>query len=189
MRRRKSKPKSYFLFVGRMIPDKGVHFLISAFRKLQTDKQLIIVGGTDYNSAYEQSLRELAAGDDRIRFLGSQYGQEYRELCSHSFAYVQPSLVEGTSPQLLSALGFGRPVIASAIETIVETTQDSALLFRPGSVDELAERMNQLLADPSLCEDLARRGVARITDGASWDKLTDLIEQLSIEAVARRGRF
>ncbi len=180
------RPRSYFLFIGRMIPDKGIHFLIDAFRGLDTDKRLVIAGGTEYTSAYTRSLVASAGGDSRITFLGPQYGEAYRQLCSHSFCYVQPSLVEGTSPQLLSALGFGRPVIASGIPTIVETVGDAALIFEPGNSASLRAQMERILSDDDLQESLPPLGRERIERNYSWDRVADLVEQASQLAMARR---
>ena len=57
---------SYLLFLGRLVPEKGVAYLVEAYKQLQTDKKLVIAGGASDSSDYEAQLKELAAGDDHI---------------------------------------------------------------------------------------------------------------------------
>jgi glycosyltransferase involved in cell wall biosynthesis len=106
---------SYFLFVGRFIPDKGLQYLVPAFRQLKTDKKLVLVGGSPNPSAFEAELRAAAVSDDRIVFPGYVYGARTQALMKYAYAYVQPSDVEGLSPVILEAAYLGAPVICSDI--------------------------------------------------------------------------
>ncbi|HAR1798404.1 TPA: glycosyltransferase family 4 protein, partial [Enterococcus faecium] len=73
---------SYILFLGRLVPEKGIRYLIEAFKDVQTDKKLIIAGGSSDTDEFANELKELAKGDERIIFTGFVQGQELEELYS-----------------------------------------------------------------------------------------------------------
>ena len=104
----------YFYFVGRFVKEKNIHRLINDYKKIQTKKKLLIIGkfGSDTYSKY---LISLAKDDKRIIFSGPAYGQDYINLITNSSGYISTSLLEGTSPALLDALGARRKVLISDI--------------------------------------------------------------------------
>ena len=170
------EPRKYVLFVGRLVPEKGVHHLIHAFESLETDMTLAIVGDSLYDRRYVNSLK--ATSDARIRFLGFAYGEAYRQLNSHAYVYVQPSELEGTSPALLGAMGFGNCVLVSDIPENRETIGDAGITFRRGDETELAHCLQRLIDEPALVRrfrKLAKEHVARHYD---WEKITDDHERL-----------
>ncbi len=116
---------SYALFVGRLVPEKGCHYLIEAFRQVKTDLKLVIAGGSSHSDEYAESLKELARGDDRVQFLGYVYGEALSELYTHSHIYVHPSDLEGLSIALLEALSFGACVLVSDIDENLEVLCDA----------------------------------------------------------------
>ena len=107
-------PGEYFLFVGRFIPDKGLHYLIPAFEKVATDKKLVLVGGSPNPSEYEKTIQETS--DPRIIFPGYVYGDDVVRLMKNAYTYIQPSDVEGLSPVILMVMGLGTPLICSDIQ-------------------------------------------------------------------------
>src|SRR5690606_17116510 len=68
-------PGGYIVSISRLVRHKGIHFLIEAFKQMETDKKLVIVGGTEYTDDYVQELHALAANDDRIIFTDKQSGE------------------------------------------------------------------------------------------------------------------
>ena len=80
----------YILFLGRLVPEKGIHYLIDAYKALRTDKKLVIVGGTSDTDAYVQQLYAMAGGDPNIIFTGFQQGEVQAELYSNAYLYVLP---------------------------------------------------------------------------------------------------
>ena len=64
---------SYILSLGRIVPEKGLQYLIEAFKNCKTDKKLVIAGGSESNKDYYNQLLELADGDKRIVFTGYVY--------------------------------------------------------------------------------------------------------------------
>ena len=99
----------YYLFIGRFIPDKGLHYLIPAFKNSVSKRKLIIIGGSPNPSPYEQQLHDMA--DDRIIFPGYIYGSDVNTLISKAYCYIQPSDVEGLSPIVLTVMGLNVPAI------------------------------------------------------------------------------
>ena len=61
---------SYILFLGRLVPEKGIRYLVEAFKNVKTDKKLVIAGGSSDTDSFMEELKELAKGDDRILFTG-----------------------------------------------------------------------------------------------------------------------
>jgi glycosyltransferase involved in cell wall biosynthesis len=179
LRRFGLKEEEYILFVGRLVPEKGVHHLIEAFNKLGTQSklQLVIVGSNPYGSAYEVSLRK-AAGENRVRFLGYVYGSEMENLFKGAYLYVTASELEGTSPAILSAMGFGNCVLASDILENVETLGDAGVTFRTRDPRDLRDKMLYLLQNPDVVQTYRRRAFERVSRFYSWDAVADRMEQV-----------
>ena len=73
---------SYILFLGRLVPEKGIRYLVEAFKNVKTDKKLVIAGGSSDTDSFMEELKELAKGDDRILFTGFVQGAMLDELYS-----------------------------------------------------------------------------------------------------------
>lgn len=179
-------PGGYFLFVGRFIPDKGLQYLIPAFEQLNTDKRLVLVGGSPNPSAFESRLR--ATPDPRILFPGFLYGPKTRALMKHAHAYVQPSDIEGLSPVILQNMGLGTPVICSDIRENLFVVGEDALPFRRGDIEHLRSRLSWALDHPDAMRLLGDRGRARVARTFSWEAVTLAHEQLfaDVRAAAKR---
>ena len=95
---------SYVLFLGRIVPEKGVHYLVEAFKNITTDKKLVIAGGASDTDEYMSKLKELAKDDDRIVFTGFVQGRILEELYSNAYVYTLPSDLEGMPLSLLEAI-------------------------------------------------------------------------------------
>lgn len=162
-------PDNYFLFVGRFIPDKGVHLLIEAFRNVQTEKKLVLVGGSPNPGPYEEQLR--SADDNRIVFAGYVYGDETNILMKNAYAYVQPSLIEGLSPVILTVMGLGTPLICSDIIENKFITGDNATLFISGNSGSLQEKISQVLKNQYQIKDQAEKGRDDILSRFNWDNV------------------
>lgn len=164
------QPRDYILFVGRLTPEKGVHHLITAFRGVDTPQSLVIVGDNPYDRAYVEHLRGLAG--ERVVFAGYRFDEAYSQLMQNCSVYVQPSEVEGTSPVLLSAMAYGRPVVVQGIPENLETVGDAGLAYPPGDVPALAQHLQELLDDPVLAEDWGTRAAQRVREFYDWDDIT-----------------
>jgi glycosyltransferase involved in cell wall biosynthesis len=133
-------PRRYFLFVGRLVPEKGLDDLVAAFSDLESDWGLAIVGGADHEDSYSRGLRA-RCGKAGVTLTGPQKGKTLAELYSNAGCFVLPSHHEGLPIVLLEALGYGLPCIASDIPPNRAVEHDSVHLFPAGDDEALAARM------------------------------------------------
>lgn len=167
-------PDGYLLFVGMLRPDKGVHILLEAYRQLDTAVPLVIVGDSPDNPEYVQMLKDMA--DDRVKFLGYQYGQTARQLFANCMIYVQPSVMEGNSPALMSAMACSRCVVVNGIPQNRETIGDAGVAFEAGNPADLTARLRDLLTDPDCARELGQRARRRIETVYNWERVVDELE-------------
>lgn len=168
------KPNGYVLYVSRLEPENNADMVIEAFGKIKTSMPLAIVGDAPYAKDYITRLK--STKDRRVKFLGAVYGEGYRVLQQNAFCYVQASEVGGTHPALLEAMGFGNCVLALDRPEHLEVAGDAALYF--DSTDELINKLNLILVQPGVAGKYAKRAAERIRDNYSWEKVTDLYENL-----------
>lgn len=163
----------YFLFLGRIVPEKGVHYLIEAFHRVHTDKKLVIAGGSSDSSDYQQRIQAMAESDPRIVLTGFVQGRVLQELFSNAYAYVMPSDLEGMPMSLLEAMAYGNCCLTSDIPECTEVVEDKALTFSHGSVDDLAGTLQQMTDDPAMVARYRREAAGFITGKYSWDRVVD----------------
>jgi len=167
----------YLLFVGRLIPEKGVHHLINAYKKLDTELDLVIVGGDWFATDYIEHLKDLASGT-KIRFLGFVYGEDYNNICSGAYVYIQPSEVDGTSPSLLASMGFGNCVIVNGIPENLETIGDAGLSYKNNNVEDLKEKIKYLILNPEKVNEYRKKAEDRIRHYYDWDRVSKTLEEV-----------
>lgn len=170
------EPENYILFVGMLRPDKGVHLLVEAYRDLETDVPLVIVGENPDDPAYVRGLKE--SGDSRVKFLGYQYGDAARQLFANALIYVQPSVMEGNSPALMSAMACGRCVVVNGILQNRETIGDAGVAFDAGDAKDLRAKLAELLRDDERVAALGGKARRRIDEVYNWEHVVDQLEQL-----------
>ena len=163
----------YFLFLGRLVPEKGIHYLIEAFQKVETGKKLVIAGGVSDTDVYMQELKSLARGDDRILFTGFVQGKELEELYSNAYVYVLPSDVEGMPLSLLEAMSYGNCCLTSDIEECTEVTCGHGVAFRRGDVEDLARRLRELCGDEALVGRYKAEAADYICQRYSWETVVE----------------
>ena len=118
------KKDSYILFLGRLVPEKGIRYLVEAFKNVKTDKKLVIAGGSSDTDSFMEELKELAKGDDRILFTGFVQGAMLDELYSNAYIYTLPSDLEGMPLSLLEAMSYGNCCLVSDIPECAEVVED-----------------------------------------------------------------
>jgi len=161
----------YYLFIGRFIPDKGLHYLIPAFKNSDSKKKLIMIGGSPNPSPYEKQLHDMA--DDRIIFPGYIYGGDVNTLISNAYCYIQPSDVEGLSPVVLTVMGLNVPLIVSDIEENEYAVQDTAVKFKKANISSLTDQINFAETHYSEMLKMAQRAQERALSVFNWEKVAD----------------
>lgn len=164
---------SYILYLGRLVPEKRPELLIEAFKALDTNKRLVIAGGSSDTSAYEKGLRAAAQGDNRIVFTGFVNGEPLEELCSNCFAYVLPSDVEGMPMSLLEAMAYGRCCVTSDIPECADVLAGNGVTFEKGSADSLRAALQDLLADGDRGRVLGAAAKVHVEKTYNWDSVVE----------------
>jgi glycosyltransferase involved in cell wall biosynthesis len=179
-------PGRFLLFVGRLVPEKGLHVLLRAHREHVPEWPLAIAGEGHFTDEYVASCRRLAG--ENARFLGSVYGERLASLQQHAALVVAPSSLEGLSIALLEAMSFGRPVLASDIPENVEVVDGVGEVFRAGDAADLGRQLRALLDKPDRLLEMGRRARERIATEYDWDRVALETKALYEELLARRRR-
>ena len=174
----------YILFLARLVPEKGLNYLIQAYRQVQTDKKLVIAGGTSDTDQFVRELKALAAGDDRILFTGFVRGQMLEELYSNAYLYTLPSDLEGMPLSLLEAMSYGNCCLVSDIAECTEVVEDKAMVFRRGDVEDLRKKLQVACDQEELVQDYKKNAAEFICGKYDWDEIAAetmrLYERLTI---------
>jgi glycosyltransferase involved in cell wall biosynthesis len=140
----------YLIYIGRIVPLKGVHYLIEAYTQApHSSLPLVIVGRFDATKPYHAYLKELAAGAD-VRFVGPVYGDSAYTLIQNARLLVLPSETEGMAVSILEAVLLKTPVLASDIPENVKLWGDTIHYFHTKDVESLRECLDLLATDASL---------------------------------------
>ena len=159
----------YILFLARIVPEKGLHYLIEAFYQMKTEKKLVIAGGSSHSHAYMDQIREMAARDERIIMTDFVHGQCLEELYSNAYLFVLPSDVEGMALTLLEAMSFGNCCLVSDIKENTEVVEEHAVTFRKGDVEDLKQKLSGLLDAPERVEAIRQESRDFICSKYNWD--------------------
>lgn len=170
--------ESYILFLSRLVPEKGAHYLIEAYKKLDTTKKLVIAGKGEYKDQYADYLRKIAALNENIIFTGFVQDRELAELYSNAYLYVLPSQVEGMSIGLLEAMSYGNCCLVSDIPENMAVISTMGYSFKKSNVDDLADRINMLLLNPDKVHWLKQFTGDYIIRKYNWDQSAVMISKI-----------
>ena len=165
------KKDSYILFLGRLVPEKGIRYLVEAFKNVKTDKKLVIAGGSSDTDSFMEELKELAKGDERILFTGFVQGAMLDELYSNAYIYTLPSDLEGMPLSLLEAMSYGNCCLVSDIPECAEVVEDKALIFKKSDVEDLREKLQDACDHPEMVIRMKNQAADFICEKYNWDKV------------------
>ena len=166
------KKDSYILFLGRLVPEKGIRYLVEAFKNVKTDKKLVIAGGSSDTDSFMEELKELSKGDDRILFTGFVQGAMLDELYSNAYIYTLPSDLEGMPLSLLEAMSYGNCCLVSDIPECAEVVEDKALIFKKSDVKDLQEKLQDACDHPEKVGAYKEQAADFICKKYNWDEVT-----------------
>ncbi len=164
---------SYILFLARLVPEKGVHYLIEAYQSLKTDKKLVIAGGNSHSAEYVAQIHKIAESDSNIIMTGFVQGRELEELYSNAYLFVLPSDVEGMALSLLEAMSYGNCCLVSDIPENLEVVEDKAVSFKKSDVPDLRKQLEILLNDQGLVDFYKKSSRDYICNKYNWDQVTE----------------
>lgn len=160
---------SYILYLGRLVPEKGITYLIDAFQQVRTDKKLVIAGGSSDTDEFANALKDRAKDDPRILFTGFVQGRLLEELYSNAYLYVLPSDLEGMPLSLLEAMGYGNCCVTSDIEECAAVMDDHGVTFPKGDVAGLQGVLQEFCDQPETVARYQAEAADYITGRYNWD--------------------
>lgn len=167
---------SYILFLARIVPEKGLDYLIDAYNNIQTDKKLVVAGGASHTNDYLERIKEKARQNKNIIMTGFVQGEELEELYSNCYIYCLPSDIEGMPISLLEAMSYGKNCLISNIEENVQVCEDNALTFEKSNVVDLTNKIKDALQSKNRkkSEELQNYILSKY----NWTDVTDITENL-----------
>ena len=161
--------QDYILFLGRLVPEKGLRYLVEAFKGVKTDKKLVIAGGSSDTADFQKELHEMAAEDDRILFTGFVQGALLEELYSNAYVYTLPSDLEGMPLSLLEAMSYGNCCLVSDIPECADVVKDKGVLFHKSDVEDLRRQLQYVCDNESAVQTYKAQAADFICNKYNWD--------------------
>lgn len=156
----KDTDKFTFLFVGRIVRDKGINELVEAFMRVREGRnvRLLLVGQYEDNldPVSEETRMRIEKCED-IVYAGPQYGRDLLAYYAVSDSFVFPSYREGFPNTVLEAGAMGLPSIVTDINGSREIIKDgkNGMIIPPKSVETLAEAMLRMVEDKTMRKQMA----------------------------------
>ena len=175
---------NYILFISRLVKHKGAHYLVDAYKKLNTAKKLVIVGDSAFTDAYVERLKLSAGNNPNIIFAGMVRGGSrlWRELYSNAFIMVHPSESEGLPIVILEAMSFGLPVLASDIPENMEALHGGfGFSFENKSVRDLKNRLQYLLGRNEMVKRVGDAARGHVEKNYNWKDIVNSVERIYID--------
>lgn len=166
------KKDRYILYLGRIVPEKGIHYLIEAYSDMKTDMPLVIAGGSSHSEEYFARLKRSAEGKNII-FTDFVQGRMLRELYSNAYLYVLPSDLEGMPISLLEAMSYSNCCLTSDIPECTQMCGENAVYFRKSSVDDLKNKLEYLIKNSDTVLEYKSRAHDYIISKYSWDDVVN----------------
>lgn len=169
-------PGHYFLYVSRFEPENNPHRVAEAYRQVEGDLPLVMVGGAPYADRFIRSFAEDA--NPRVLFPGPIYGRGYRELLSHALAYIHATEVGGTHPALVEAMGYGNCVVVNDTPENREVAGDTAHYFTASRPQTLSRALESIRRDPQSALVSGRACLDRARQRYDWDEVAEMYRSL-----------
>lgn len=166
-------PNSYYLIVGRLIPDNNADLIIKSFLKSNSNKKLVVVGDVPYKDQYAEALKNLQ--NERLLFLGYVTDQvQLMSLYQHCFAYIHGHKYGGTNPAMLKAMANNCAIFALNTPFNQEMLQNGEFgLFFEEEEQSIAEQFEFLEANPEILQRYRTKVKNGLTDKYNWDCITE----------------
>ena len=139
--------EDYILFLARIVPEKGLEYLIDSYKQINTNIKLVIAGGASHTDGYYEKIKEKVKNDSRIIMTGFVQGKELQELYSNCYLYCLPSDVEGMPISLLEAMSYGKNCLVSNIEENIQVIGKYGSTFEKGNVEDLKNNIEKALKE------------------------------------------
>lgn len=162
----------YILYLGRIVPEKGIGYLIDAYAKTDTDMPLVIAGGSSHSADYFDSLKESAKGKNII-FTDFVQGAVLEELYSNAYIYVLPSDLEGMPISLLEAMSYSNCCLTSDIKECTEVCGENAVYFKKSDTEDLRQKLVYLLNHKDIVQKYKSGAAEHVLSHFSWQSTAE----------------
>lgn len=174
------KGRDYLLFMARLVPEKGAHFLLKAWEnisnELKQNKKLVIAGDSNHRDKYYYHLMDFKHSKNII-FAGFVTGLLKEELLSNALCFIQPSTIEGMPLSVLEAMGYSRMILTSDIQENIDVLSGRGWTFRSQDVDDLSSKLKQILTlQPDTIEIEGNKLHQFGVENYNWERITDRVE-------------
>lgn len=182
IRKKYNLPEEYALYIGTLQPRKNIPVLVESFSRIKEkfpEIKLVLAGNKkahNFDTRIDETIERLKISDE-IVFPGFVDEKDKGAIFQLAKVFVFSSLYEGFGIPILEAMSQKLPVLASDIPVHREIASDGALYFNPGSIDEMQEKLYNILADENLRENLVNLGLKRL-DFFSWKKSAEKIFEI-----------
>jgi len=166
--------EKYFLYVSRMEPENNGLLVREAFEKVETPLKLALIGDAPYAAEYIAKVRDTK--DPRIVMPGAIYGDGYKELGSHCYAYIHATEVGGTHPALIEAMGRGALTLYLDTPENAEVAGGAGIPFTHETLEQVIRSAAAMA--PEEREQYKQKSMKRVQERYSWDAVTDSYEAL-----------
>lgn len=167
------RSRSYYLIVGRLVPDNNADLIIEGFLKSNSGRQLVIVGDVPFEDEWANRLKNMQ--DPRLLFTGYVTDpMELASLYSHCYGYFHGHEFGGTNPAMLKALGYGCAILALDTPFNQEMLQNGKHGWyfgkNPASLKDLVEKAE---SEPERMENFRLTARSGLTEKYNWDQVTE----------------
>ncbi|WP_225743739.1 beta 1-4 rhamnosyltransferase Cps2T [Marinilactibacillus sp. Marseille-P9653] len=170
------KENSYYLVVGRFVPENNYATMIKEFMKSSTKKDLIFITDVKQNKFYEKLKKETNFdSDQRIKFVGTVYNQDLlKYIRENAFAYVHGHEVGGTNPSLLESLSSSKLNLLLDVGFNREVGVDSAIYWQKNDLSKVINKCEELSV--SKINDFEKKSIARVKEAFNWELIVSKYE-------------
>lgn len=173
--------EEYYLIVGRFVPENNYKAMIMGFMKSSTKKALVIITNVEKNKFYNDlNAKTGFEQDSRIKFVGTVYDIELlKKIRECAYAYIHGHEVGGTNPSLLEALASTKRNLLLDVEFNREVAGDGALYWKKSELAGIIDLIDK--TNTSYWEEICQKGLCRVTDLYSWNKICADYEKMFFE--------
>ncbi|MGB1028048.1 MAG: glycosyltransferase family 4 protein, partial [Rhodospirillaceae bacterium] len=171
--------QGYLLFVGAIEPKKNLGRLVEAYRKVDPDLPLVVVGRLGW--MYDDVVAAMKAAGTKVIHLPYVDRSVLRDVIAGARAMFFPSLYEGFGLPVIEAMVLGTPVVTSNTTSLGEVAGEAALTVDPLSVDAIAEALDAIVTSEAECARLSEAGQTRAQEfsmGRYQERLKALYDRL-----------
>jgi len=183
------KEDNLLLYLGRIVPIKGLHVLLESLHYLKTPVRLVIIGSAVWRPKYYQRILKLIEGENQkgkheVTYLGAVPQPEIIKWYQKASIFILPSFWEAFPVVTLEALSCETPVIATPVGEIAVVVRnfENGILVPPGNSSKLAEAIQYLLDNKDVRTKFGKAGrewvIKNFSTGVIAKRLYSIYEKM-----------